>query len=181
MTFIKILHIYSFLFFFLLLLFLLLLLLVICQPLNKNSHKAWLLIVAITTQGNITIIIIIVKLSLWGGHLKRHFLMSQYSHTLNPYNLPVLLFSVHLVAFSAVALDFCDIHYSKGLYFSFPLLWPHLFPWYYPKVLSSHPPFLSPFPGFPPCTIQHGPRLFVSKLNHPLSLFLPTSQRRWNN
>ena len=72
MTFINILPICSF--FFLLLLLLVLLLLVFCQPLNKNFHKAWLHKVTILTQGNVTIIVIIMKLNLfevdtWGAML----------------------------------------------------------------------------------------------------------------
>ena len=65
MTFINILPICSFFFLFLLLLLLVLLLLVFCQPLNKNFRKAWLHKVTILTQGNITIMVIIVKLNLF--------------------------------------------------------------------------------------------------------------------
>ena len=88
MTFINILPICSFFFLFLLLLLLVLLLLVFCQPLNKNFRKAWLHKVTILTQGNITIMVIIVKLNLFEVDAWRAMLLC----------LNMLLFSCSVVS-----------------------------------------------------------------------------------
>lgn len=86
-------------------------------------------------------------------------------------------FSVLLETFGTVAIDLLDVHHSKGLHFSFPVLWPH---WFQsttdPSLLTC--PFLSRFLASLLILQWRPPGLLVSNsTTHVLCFYF---RKRWS-